>query len=596
MRIPSRCAWFIFLITGLTPFGLAGSKPLEALFDDYQAWRLRESPEYARSRGDYSRPDRVGDESLAAIERHFEDEKRFLARLHEINRDELNAADALNYDLFERECSQSIEGYRFRTFLAPVGGRFGPQVDVPQLHERVRFHDFADYENYLKRVEATPAELDHIIERLKLGLREGRTPPRVCVQAVTEQFDSLLKDGLRVLATPLDYTTADLTDEQRAALRKRFESVSYPAIFAAMKKIGDFVANEYIPNCRKSIAASDLPDGAEFYAYQLRVMTTTNLTAKEIHEIGLSEVARIHAEMLGVIRKTDFLSLKPEANNWNDEQLFKEFIRYLRSDQRFYFDKPEELLAAYRDICKRIDAELPKLFHTLPRLSYGVREIPAFMAPHQTTAYYQPGDIRNAQPGFFYANTYKLDQRPKYEMIALAMHEAVPGHHLQMSLAQELDDVPEFRKDAWVTAFGEGWALYSERLGLDVGLYADPYSDFGRLLYEMWRACRLVVDPGMHALGWSRDRAVQFMLDNTALSGLNINNEIDRYIAWPGQATAYKLGELKIRELRGRAEEALGEKFDLREFHDVVLGAGTLPLTILESRIDAWIAAERGAQ
>jgi uncharacterized protein (DUF885 family) len=293
--------------------------------------------------------------------------------------------------------------------------------------------------------------------------------------------------------------------------------------------------------------------------------------------------------MMLVIRSSDFMSINPEATKLSDADLFKAFVNYLRTDPRFYHKSAAELLAGYRDICKRVEAQLPKYFYTLPRLPYGVEEIPLFMAPQQTTAYYQHGDIRNAQAGFFMANTYALDQRPKYEMISLAMHEAVPGHHLQIAIAQEIEGLPEFRKDAWFTAFGEGWALYSERLGIEMGLYADPYDNFGRLLYEMWRACRLVVDPGMHALGWSRDQAVQFMIDNTALSELNINNEIDRYIAWPGQACAYKIGELKIRELRAKAEDQLGDNFDLRAFHDVVLGAGAVPLTVLERRVNDWI-------
>ena len=306
-------------------------------------------------------------------------------------------------------------------------------------------------------------------------------------------------------------------------------------------------------------------------------------------------MARIRAEMMTVIRSTDFLGRFPVAAELSDDQLFKAFLHYLRTDSRFYHRTEEELLRNYRDICKRVDALLPKLFRTIPRLPYGVRKIPDFMAPSQTTAYYSHGDIRNAEPGYFYANTYALDERPKYEMIALAMHEAVPGHHLQIALAQELENVPEFRKDVWFTAFGEGWALYSERLGLEVGLYDDPYDNFGRLLYEMWRACRLVVDPGIHALGWSREQAVTFMLDNTALSELNINNEVDRYIAWPGQATAYKIGELKIRALRTRGEQILGERFDLRAFHNRVLGAGAIPLSILERRIDEWIRHEANA-
>ncbi|MGE3182266.1 MAG: DUF885 family protein, partial [Phycisphaerae bacterium] len=271
-------------------------------------------------------------------------------------------------------------------------------------------------------------------------------------------------------------------------------------------------------------------------------------------------------------------------------------VHYLRTDPRFYYETEEELLAGYREICKQIDAWMPRLFGHLPRLPYGVIKIPDFMAPSQTTAYYSQGDIRNAEPGYFYANTYALDQRPKYEMRALAVHEAVPGHHHQVAIAQELEGLPEFRKNYWITAFGEGWGLYSERLGIEMGLYKDPYDDFGRLTYEMWRACRLVVDPGMHALGWSRQQAVDFMLANTALSEVNINAEVDRYISWPGQATAYKIGELKIRELRSKAEETLGDRFDLRAFHDKVLEAGCIPLDVLENRVNAWIESQNAPE
>jgi uncharacterized protein (DUF885 family) len=362
----------------------------------------------------------------------------------------------------------------------------------------------------------------------------------------------------------------------RRRLRQRFDERSFPAVREAIERFGEFVTNEYIPNCREAIATvgapgqDGWPNGEQYYNHQLWVMTTTDLTARQIHEIGLSEVARLRAEMMDVIRRSDFLELHPEKRSLDDDSLFDAFIEYLRTDSRFYFDDPEALLAEYRNICKIVDGHMPALFRTLPRLPYTVKEIPRFMAPTQTTAYYQRGSLEAGQPGVFYANTYRLDQRPKYEMIALAIHEAVPGHHHQIALAQEIEDIPEFRRETWFTAFGEGWALYSERLGIEMGMYEDPYDDFGRLLYEMWRACRLVVDPGMHALGWSRDRAINFMKDNTALSELNIVTEIDRYIAWPGQATAYKIGELKIRELRERAEDALGADFDIREFHDVV--------------------------
>ncbi|MCH8879006.1 MAG: DUF885 domain-containing protein [Planctomycetes bacterium] len=581
---------------------------LHQLFEDRFEWRLRESPEFAMSLGDYSSADQISDTSLTAIERRHKDTIGFLFRLHGISKADLNEDDRLNYELFELRLTNSVTGHGFRTWLAPVGGRSGPQQSIPQMHERVRFKTDDDYANYCTRLEQVPGSVRNIVKLMKLGLKEGRTPPRVTLKGVPGQFERLLGGGLRSLAEPFENMPEVISADQQKELRARFELKSYPAVYAALKKFGEFVTEEYIPKCREHIAAISWPDGEEYYAHQLKVFTTTDLTAQQIHAIGLSEVARIKAEMMDVIKSSDFRQkyvegsalfigqgstlLRPGARNpdqMSPDELFKAFIHYLRTDPRFYYTEEEDLLRGYRDICKRIDAELPKLFKTLPRQPYGVRKIPDFMAPSQTTAYYSRGDIRNAQPGYFYANTYALDQRPKYEMIALALHEAVPGHHFQIAIAQELKDVPEFRKHSWFTAYGEGWALYAERLGLEMNFYEDPYDNFGRLLYEMWRACRLVVDPGMHALGWSREQAVQFMLDNTALSELNVNTEIDRYIAWPGQATAYKIGELKIRELRGIAEDRLGERFDVRAFHDVVLGAGSLPLSVLESRIRRWI-------
>lgn len=565
---------------------------LHALFEERYQWQLNEFPEEARLRGDYRNADKITDNSLAAIERRHADTQRHRGRLSDIDRSALSPEDQLNYDLFALDLNNEIEAHQYRMFLAAVGPRSGPHQEIPQMHVRSRFATEDDYVNYLRRLEATPKDITDHIALLQLGLQEKRTPPRVTLKGLPDQFRALLDgDGLESLAEPLARMPAAIPPEKQESLRTRFETVTLPAVRSALAEFATFVTEEYIPNTRESIAARDLPDGEAFYAFALRRHTTTEMTAQEIHETGLREVARIRAEMMAVIRRSDFLQKQPDAAGLDDDALFKRFIEYLRTDRRFYFDDAKELLAAYRDICKRVDAELPRVFRTLPRLPYGVREIPRFMAPNQTTAYYSRGDIRSGEAGFFYANTYALDQRPKYEMIALAMHEAVPGHHLQIALAQELPNLPEFRRDAWFTAFGEGWALYSERLGIEMGLYEDPYDDFGRLLYEMWRACRLVVDPGMHALGWSREQAVQFMLDNTALSELNINAEVDRYIAWPGQATAYKIGELRIRALRERAEKQLGAAFDLRDFHEAVLSAGTIPLTVLETRIEAWIAA-----
>jgi len=572
------------------------TEALHRLFDDRLEWRLREDPVWAMSRGDYRHAARVRDDSLAAIQRRHRETQEHLARLSALDRSQLSAKDQLNYDLFDWVLRSETGRHHFRGYLMALGSRWGPHIDVAQMHERVRFSCHEDYLNYLKRLEQVPRSIENTIELLRLGLQERRTPPRVTMQGVPEQFRGLLDEGqLDVLHTPLREMRAVNDPRQRDELRRRFETISYPAVRAALEKLRDFVVNEYIPNCRESIAAADFPDGDAFYAFELRYFTTTDMTARQIHALGLKEVARIRREMLNVIRSSDFMKAHPHAAELDDGQLFKEFVQYLRTEPRFYHADAEALLRGYRDICKRIDYALPRLFKTLPRLTYGVQPIPDYMAADQTTAYFHPGDIRNSQASTFYVNTYALDQRPKYEMISLALHEAVPGHHFQSSLARELDDVPDFRRDLWIQSFGEGWALYAERLGLELGLYKDPYDNVGRLLSELWRACRLVVDPGMHALGWTRAQAQEYMRHNTALTEVNIRAEIDRYLQWPGQATSYKVGEIKIRALRARAEQSLGERFDLREFHDMLLGAGTLPLTLAEQRVDAWIAARKDA-
>ncbi len=570
---------------------------LHALFEERHRWLMEEHPEWAMARGDYSGADRITDNSLAAIEWRYQKTSEHLERLREISRGELDEQELINYELFELDLLRSIEGHRHRTFLAPVSGRSGPHQRIAQMAERVRFSSALDYENYLKRLEQTPQMIDNAITLMRIGLEEGRTPPRIVLEGIPMQFHALLEGGgLNELRKPINRMPLSLAQEDRERIRSRFEEVSFPMVRGAIARFGEFLTEEYLPGARESTATvgeDGWPDGEAYYNHQIAVMTTTEMTAREIHQLGLAEVNRIRAEMMEVIRRSDFMEIHAGASELADEELFDAFIHYLRTDPRFYHETAEDLIAGYRAICKEVDGHLPEYFNTLPRLPYGVREIPRFMAPTQTTAYYQRGDIRNAQAGFFYANTYALDQRPKYEMIALAMHEAAPGHHLQIALAQEIEDVPEFRREAWFTAFGEGWALYSERLGIEMGLYEDPYDDFGRLLYEMWRACRLVVDPGMHVLGWSREQGIEFMKRNTALSELNIINEIDRYIAWPGQATAYKIGELKIRELRSRAEEALGDDFDIRAFHDVVLLAGAVPLPVLERRVNEWIESQK---
>ena len=600
----SVAVWLLILApTGLAgPQDDAGSDPpvltadetataLRAIFASYDEWLRQAFPESAMSRGDYRFARTITDPSLDGIEARHNVRISYLDRLNDLDRSLLDDQDQVSYDFFELLLRTEIDGHRFRTFLAPLSARSGPHQSIPQMGKDVRFKTEADYENYIIRLEFAPSIIDHTIKRLKLGVEEGRTPPRVTVESVPRQIAALLaENGLDELAAPMNSMPEYLPDGVRARLRQRFNQYAMPRVRAALERLGTYVANEYVPACRESVAASDWPDGEAYYNHQLRLMTTTELSAQEIHDIGLSEVARIREEMMDVIRRSDFLTdVRTDLRDADDETIFNAFRTYLRTDSRFYYDTPEELVEGYRAICKRIDPWMIRMFKTLPRLPYGVIEIPMFMAPNQTTAYYSPGNLENATPGYYYVNTYALDQRPKYEMVALSLHEAVPGHHHQISLAQEIEDLPAFRQQTYLTAFGEGWALYAERLGLEMGLYEDPYDDFGRLTYEMWRACRLVVDPGMHALGWSRQQAIDFMLENSALSELNITNEVDRYIAWPGQACGYKIGELKIRELRARAEERLGSTFDVREFHDVILTAGAMPLPVLEKRVDTWL-------
>jgi len=390
-------------------------------------------------------------------------------------------------------------------------------------------------------------------------------PEQVRNQIVDEPAASPMLRPFQSMPPAIELPVAETL---RAAAARAYTA----AVAPAYRRLLEYLETRYLPRTRETIAARDLPDGEAWYAFSVRQMTTTRLGAEEIHRIGLGEVKRIRAEMDAVIARTGF------------DGTFQQFVGFLRTDDRFFFDRAEDLLVAYRDICKRVDPELPKLFATLPRLPYGVAAVPSYAEKSQTTAYYEPGSPSAGRPGRFFANTYDLRARPRWEMEALALHEAVPGHHLQIAIAQELPEMPDFRRHGFYTAYIEGWGLYAESLGPEMGFYEDPYAKFGQLTYEMWRAIRLVVDTGMHALGWSRQQAIDFFTENAGKAEHDIVVEVDRYIVWPAQALAYKIGELKIKELRARATAALGARFDLRLFHDEVLGAGALPLDVLASR------------
>ena len=561
----------------------AAAKTLEKFFEDEWEWGLREFPERATFLGDGRYNDRLTDLSLEAHDRRNKRQRDVLARLKKIDRASLSEEDRLSYDLFQTQLERSIEGQRFPLELMPINQQDGVHKEFAILSSVTPFRTAKDYRDYLARLSAFPRQVDQTIALMEEGRKKGWVQPAVPLRDVPDAVRAQIHADPEksVHWKPFEKFPEGVSQPDRDALRIEGRRRIAVEVFPAYQKLYAYLLRDYLSAGRKDIAASTLPDGAEYYAYEIRRHTTTNRTAKEVHDTGLAEVARIRRQMEDIIRKVRF------------KGDFGDFVKFLRTDPRFYYKSAADLLQGYRDICKRVDPQLIRLFGTLPRTPYGVLPTPDFEAPTSTTAYYRPGSPEGARPGYFFANTYRLETRPKYEMEALAIHEAVPGHHLQIALAQELAGVPKFRRHGGFTAFVEGWALYSESLGDEMGFYTDPYSKFGQLTYEMWRAVRLVVDTGMHAFGWSRQRAIDFMKANTAKTEHDITVEIDRYIVWPGQALAYKTGELKIKELRARAEKELGERFDVREFHDAVLLAGALPLDLLEKRVDAWVAKEK---
>ncbi len=585
----------------------AAANPAEkALLDllDLDLAALKErSPVEASRRGDRRFDTRWPDQSAEARAKYLAGCRQRLDAAKKIDRGALSPASRVTQALLVYELQLRLDGERFKTWQMPISQQNGPQISLPQVPDNLSFTTDKQREDYAARLDGLPAYLEQTIANMRQGVAEGRTPPKVVMQSVPQQ--ALASAEERFLKAPVAHPMYKPFIGRSDAAAERARRAIAEKVVPAFKSLGEFLRDEYVLKCRESIAAADLPDGAAFYNFRVRDNTTTQLTAEQVHQTGMREVARIRAEMRQVIARSDY-SRKGELSG---DELFRAFIEYLRTDKRFYFDKAEDLLDGYRLICKRVDAELPRLFETLPRLSYGVREMPPMFAAAAPTAYYYPGSLENGVPGWFIANTYRLDQRPRYEMIALSLHEAVPGHHFQYSLAQELarEGMHEWRTWVDYTAFGEGWGLYTERLGLEMGedarsssnpegrgFYKDPYDDFGRLSYEMWRAMRLVVDTGMHALGWSRQRSIDFMLENSALTQTNIEKEVDRYIAWPGQALGYKIGELRIRDLRSEAEATLQEKFDVRSFHDAVLLQGAVPLDVLAMQVREWVSARKG--
>jgi uncharacterized protein (DUF885 family) len=550
------------------------------LLDEHWEWQMATHPLWASSMGDRRFNTEWPDERLDTIEQHHKDRRDFLRRLYAIDRDSLSTDDQLNYELFRRQLQNEVDGFQFNGHLMPFS-HFGGIQNPENTINQIPLDTVEDFDDWIARIEKLDEVIDQEIKLAEEGRKRGVMPPKVLLQRISDQLAPQVVEFAQdsPLFVAIDKMPDTFSAADRERLRARATDALEDQVLPAYKRLDRYFNQKYLPAARDSIGLSAAPNGNAWYEHLTRSYTTTRMTPDDIHRLGLEEVKRIRSEMMDVIKEVAF------------DGSFQDFLGFLRTDPQFYYDTPEELYEAYLATSKRIDPELVNLFGKLPRMPYGVKPIPDSIAPDVTTAYYTDPAADGSRAGIYWVNLYRPEVRPKYEIEVLSAHEAMPGHHLQIALQQELTELPMFRRYMWFTAYVEGWGLYSERLGYELGLYEDPYSRFGQLTYDMWRAVRLVVDTGMHYKGWPRQQAIDFFKDNAARAEHDIINEIDRYIADPGQALAYKIGQLKMLKLRERAENELGEKFDIRAFHDKLLGAGALPLDLLEQRMDAWMAS-----
>lgn len=553
------------------------SQTLSKLLEDIWHYELQSDPVLGSSMGAHEYDHLLPDLSPEALARNHQQFSLFADKLNALSRDELSRTEQINLDMQLYRLNNIIDKYRFRQHYVPFTSETGFHTQLTLLPKRARLASVADYENYLTRLSAIPTYVEQNIYWLEQGIKAGMVQPKAVMKGFDDSVASFFQTTPEqsVFYAPFN-NLEKFPDDVQAQLRAKAIEVIQNDVFSAYETFHRFLQDTYIPNAKTDIAAVTWPDGKAYYQNRARYYTTTDLTADEIHNIGLQEVARIRADMQKVVDSVEF------DGDIND------FIQFLRTDEQFYAKTPLELIKHASYYAKQMDAQLPKLFNKLPRTPYGVEPVPANIAPKYTTGRYI-APTRDDEPGYYWVNTYALDKRPLYAIPALTLHEAVPGHHLQNALAREMTDLPPVRRFTYISAFGEGWGLYSEYLGKEVGIYQNAYDEFGRLSYDMWRACRLVVDTGMHVKGWTRQQAIDYMLENTALSELNVRSEIDRYISWPAQALAYKIGELEIRRLRAQAEKELGEKFDIRAFHDAVLEYGSVPLSTLRENIQVFI-------
>lgn len=561
-----------FLITGCSS---QSAQPID--FDQF-AEQLWQAEKKLDNRSKTSLPDM----SAATLAAQAKQRQQWLDKLQQIDSSALTEQQQINYAILSYSLEDALAEYQYGAHMMPLTSESGFHSALAFMVSGTEFKTKQDYLDYLAKLKTVPAYMQQQTEWMKQGLATGMTQPKAVLAGFEQSILAFISKTpeQNVFYRPFHQKPEFIDIESWQALQSEAQQVVTLQLNPAYQQFYQFMVEQYLPGARDSIAASDWPKGREYYQNRLEHYTTLKLTPEQVHQIGLNEVARIRAEMQAIITKVGF------------KGSFAEFIQFLRTDPQFYAKTPTDLLKEASFIAKKIDAELPKYFRTLPRTPYGVAPVPAEIAPKYTTGRYA-GTNRDDRAGFYWVNTYALDRRPLYEMEALTLHEAVPGHHLQISLAREQSSLPEYRRNFYTSAFGEGWGLYAEYLGIEMGFYQDPYSDFGRLTYEMWRAARLVVDTGMHTMGWSRQQAIDFLASNTALSMHNVTTEIDRYISWPAQALSYKLGELTIKKLRKEAQQQLGHDFDLREFHDVVLRNGSVPLSILEQQVASYIQRKK---
>jgi prolyl oligopeptidase len=559
------------------------SSSLAALFAAEWDYQMKEWPTWASDLGDRRFDDRWPDMSPAAFERRAAHARELAARAHAFDPAGLSPQDRLSLQIFTRAADVEVEGQPYRLWHLVLDQRGGIQA-ADDLADALTFGDVAAYDGWIARMKALPAYVDQTIATLREGITERIVQPRVVMERLPAQIAKQIVDGPErsPFWAPFRHMPASMPAADRARLEGDARAAITADVVPAYRRFADFFAKEYLPACLPDVGAWQLPHGDEAYAYLARMHTTTSMTPQQIHDVGLHEVARIRGEMMSVLTQTGFKGGLPQ------------FFAWLRSDPQFFYPDGRSLFEAYESTAKRIDPRLVTQFHTLPRTPYGVEAIPDALAPDTTAAYYHDPAADGSRAGTFFVNLYKPESRPRWEMMVLALHESVPGHHLQISLASEQTGLPAFRRFGSFTAFVEGWGLYAESLGEDMGLYDDPYSKFGELTYQMWRSVRLVVDTGIHVMHWSRKQAIDYFLENAPKTELDVTNEIDRYIAWPGQALAYKIGQLEILRLREHARTELGPRFDVKAFHDVVLRDGALPLDILGQRVEAWIAETKG--